>query len=127
MQKVAQYSGMCYLSPKTHLCYHPKFGVWLGLRAAIVFNCLYDKEPPKLLSSLEPEIEEKQEELINELVKNKEYDIRNPEVAKKWIEFRDLSVVGKEYKYDDNQLWYHYTKDVKYIQNALNDLKNINK
>lgn len=123
MQKLSYLSGICYLSPKSHLCMHPKFGVWMGLRAAIVFNCIYDKDPPVLIESVDPECEEKQGEMLNEIIKNKEFNIRNPAIAKKWIDFRSLCEVGKEYKYSDNQLWYHYTKDKKYIQYALNDYR----
>lgn len=136
MQKLSYLSGMCYLSPKTHLCIHPKYGSWIALRAAIVFNCIYDKEPPVLMAPVCPECEIKQGEMLDEILKNKETNIKvffghyyyyyyqKAEVAQKWIDFRCVCDVGKEYKYCDNQLMYHYTKDIKYIQSALNDYIN---
>lgn len=76
MQKLSYLSGMCYLSPKTHLCIHPKYGSWIALRAAIVFNCIYDKEPPVLMVPVCPECEIKQGEMLDEILKNKETNIK---------------------------------------------------
>lgn len=36
-------------------------------------------------------------------------------IAAAWIEVRDCISLGKEYRFDHDQLWYHYTKDVKYL------------
>jgi len=37
------------------------------------------------------------------------------QIAAAWIDVRDCISRGKEYRFDHYQLWYHYTKDAKYL------------
>eukprot|EP01082_Thalassiosira_pseudonana_P006086 g5529.t1 g5529 contig2:711715-712698(+) len=47
-----------------------------------------------------------------------------PETMKPWIKLRDCITNGREeWKYDDAQLLYHYTKDPELLRNALSKLR----
>ena len=35
---MAHAAGLAFLEPNSHLCLHPKFGSWLALRCALVFE-----------------------------------------------------------------------------------------
>ena len=35
---MAHASGLAYLEQNSHLCLHPKFGPWIALRCALVFD-----------------------------------------------------------------------------------------
>jgi hypothetical protein len=37
----------------------------------------------------------------------------------KWIALRDAVEIGKEYKYEEDQLFYHYTKDYSILKKNL--------
>ena len=36
-----------------------------------------------------------------------------------WLAARDACPIGREYRYDDAQIRYHYTKDKAYVRRAL--------
>ena len=48
---------------------------------------------------------------------------RKTRVASAWIQLREAISIGREnYRFDDNQLWYHYTKDPIYLFQGMTDL-----
>ena len=48
---------------------------------------------------------------------------RKEEVPLAWIRLRDSISIGRqEYKFDHNQLFYHYTKDVQYLKDGIESL-----
>ena len=45
MQRMAHAAGLAVLEPNSHLCVHPKFGPWIALRCALVFDSIPYTEP----------------------------------------------------------------------------------
>lgn len=44
---MAQAAGVAYLDQNSHLCLHPKFGPWIALRCALVFDGVRYDGPQK--------------------------------------------------------------------------------
>lgn len=45
IQRMAQAAGLAQLEENSHLCVHPKFGPWIALRCALVFDNVPYAEP----------------------------------------------------------------------------------
>jgi methylmalonic aciduria homocystinuria type C protein len=129
MQRVASCSGFSFLDTESHLSIHPVYGTWHSFRAVVVVktegpNNLPTPMPvPCLLTPQEQdqakvamfhalEVSDK-DRLCDQLHGNK--GLVFEQVAAAWIELRDCVSVGKEFKFDKDQLWYHYTKDTKFL------------
>jgi len=134
MQRAAYCSGLSYLDSKSHLTIHPIYGTWHSFRAVVVVTNK-DKTNvgtrslsasiPALTRLLTPQEEkEAQAALCRALQLSDENRLcdqlhgKGPseEVAAAWIAVRDCISQGNEYRFDDNQLWYHYTKDTMYLR-----------
>lgn len=108
IQRLAHVAGLAWLSP-SHLCVHPEFGPWMALRAAIVFDTAYaapETEPappcdceanclPMLESALAPGEPANGGELAERWTA--------------WLAVRDACPVGRDHRYSDEQIRYHYT------------------
>lgn len=46
---MAQAAGLAHLEENSHLCVHPKFGPWIALRCALVFDNVPYPEPQAVL------------------------------------------------------------------------------
>ena len=127
MQRVAAVSGFAYHDDSSHLTVHPVYGAWHSFRAVAVFSSSSNDVPPPqrlpcLLSATEKERAaaalnyalqvSDSENLCNQLHGK---IVNNEKVCMAWIAVRDCVETGKEYRFDENQLMYHYTKDVNYI------------
>jgi hypothetical protein len=50
-------------------------------------------------------------------------NLRKQKVATAWIALRDAISIGREtHRFDENQLWYHYTKDPRYLLNGIQSI-----
>lgn len=137
MQRVAVCSGLCYHDSETQLAVHPIFGAWLAFRAVVVFDAtptalkLPSKAPERLgclLSDAEKSAARAamaaalrasdEANLCTQLhgAKGMEADVRLA-----WAALRDCVRVGKEHKYSDDQLIYHYTKEKAVLHRALRE------
>ncbi len=60
IQRMAQAAGLAYMDPISHLCLHPKFGPWIALRCALVFEGTQYTGPRKtpLVNRLSPSTEQ---------------------------------------------------------------------
>ncbi len=100
LQRLAARVGLAYLAP-THLSIHATYGPWFALRAVVVLHGDPPRTPPAVMppcrcaracpSALERAMSSK-----------------DPE---SWIAVRDACPVGREHRYTDDQVRYHYTKD----------------
>jgi cyanocobalamin reductase (cyanide-eliminating) / alkylcobalamin dealkylase len=112
IQRLAHVAGMAWLSP-SHLCIHPTFGPWIALRAAIVL----DQPAPPVASPtgvpLPPpcDCSTNCEPLLNEALAAGEPTNSSELVErwKVWLAVRDGCPVGREHRYSDEQIVYHYT------------------
>jgi methylmalonic aciduria homocystinuria type C protein len=118
MQKISHVSGLAFLHP-IHLSIHPVFGPWLALRAVVVI----DTDGPKDEEFVElQDPVPQQTELLEKMLSDAMYasqDESDHEPFMKWIALRDAVEIGKEYKYEEDQLFYHYTKDYSILKKNL--------
>lgn len=136
MQRVAEAAGMAELDHCTHLCVHPTYGTWISLRAVIVCNLpaadILQPEPQRsLLSGVEKEraiVAMKQALEAHENPKSLCEDLhggglesceRSMDIWRRWVALRDIVEVGKEYRFCQAQIDYHYTKDREQLRNIV--------
>ncbi|KAJ9444906.1 hypothetical protein DIPPA_32631 [Diplonema papillatum] len=134
LQRAAECSGLAYLDHATHLCIHKVFGAWFSLRCVLVvdlpFECTVPPEPAPRLISDDEEARAKvvlQEALA--LGQTTEAQLckvmhgpNDPWASwpwKKWVELRDVVQFGKEHRFTDQQIEYHYTKNKEKLRREL--------
>jgi methylmalonic aciduria homocystinuria type C protein len=106
MQRLAQAAGLARLA-RSHLSVHPVYGPWIGLRAAIVFGVLGPNERPAPLESVCDCSVGCQPALERALAAGGDTETQ----WELWVAVRDACPVGREHRYSDRQIRYHYTKD----------------
>jgi len=100
IQRIAARAGLAWLSP-AHLCVHPRFGPWIGLRAVVVF----DLPPPDLTPPLNHDPCGSCASGCLTAFRATDDDWHS------WLAVRDACPLGHDYRYSDEQILYHYTKD----------------
>lgn len=107
LQQIADCSGFAYLDTDLHLCIHQKYGTWFSLRAVYVFEnvACEQAQPTSLRNPLTTKEKKRVKEVIEEIVQAK---WKVPWT--KWVELRSIPLIGKEYKFEKEQLKYHYAK-----------------
>jgi methylmalonic aciduria homocystinuria type C protein len=112
IQRIAEASGLAYLSP-SHLSIHPAFGPWLALRAVVVVDT--DGPPGEAPRAPDPCARCAKpclEPLAQALALSP--DVGRGDVERNWRAWalvREVCPEGHAYRYDDEQLRYHYVKD----------------
>lgn len=135
MQRLAAISGLAYFDEgNSFLSIHPIFGAWISYRAVVLFKgnsrpshlqkCC---SPPLLLPNPMSRKEQvKARERFREAVRSISSNDsgfqgcreagqnikRRPEA---WIAVRDCVQIGRECRFDEDQLLYHYSQDRKYL------------
>lgn len=106
IQRIADVAGLAGLSP-SHLSVHPRVGPWLGLRAVVVFD--EDHEHPAVEATLAARpCEGCPRPCLNAF----ERAHRDPTASwQAWLAVRDSCPVGREARYSEPQIQYHYTKE----------------
>jgi len=97
-QRIAVVAGLAALAP-TQLVIHPTYGPWFALRAVVAL----DGDPP----ATRP--------LIYRCTRTCEQrlaDALQTDDWHAWLAMRDACCVGREFRYGETQLAYHYTKDL---------------
>jgi cyanocobalamin reductase (cyanide-eliminating) / alkylcobalamin dealkylase len=107
IQRLADLAGLAWLS-SSHLCIHPTFGPWIALRAAIVLDLPGIAAAPASPAACDcavgcgPLLEAaiaSGERVDTENVRNQ---------WRHWVAMRDGCPVGREHRYSDEQIEYHY-------------------
>ena len=96
-QRIAVAAGLGALAP-TQLVIHPVYGPWFGMRALVAL----EGEPrasPRIAYRCTGDCEAR----LAVALEARDW--------RAWVAVRDACCVGREYRYGDNQLAYHYTKD----------------
>jgi methylmalonic aciduria homocystinuria type C protein len=101
-QRLAVLTGLGALAP-TQLVIHPTFGPWFALRAVIVRA----GDPPPPISAPAPCLCDGS----CEAALARATATSGPEAWRAWLAVRDACSVGREHRYDDDQIRYHYTKN----------------
>ena len=133
MQRVATSSGMCYHDAETMLSIHPKYGAWCAFRAVIVIDLPgTSAPPPKRVGCLLNEAEKvkAREAMAAALRASDEVNLctqlhgekgMETDVRLAWAALRDCVEIGREERYDEAQLVYHYTKDREVLLQAMRE------
>jgi hypothetical protein len=137
MQRVAMESGFAYHDSTTQLAIHPTYGCWHSYRAVIILQERNATEipapPPPVPCLLTPQEEKCAREAMKRALEVSDTsnlciqlhggggddpsDLLT--VCEAWIAMRDCVKRGKEeYRFDKDQLMYHYTKDVNFLKTS---------
>lgn len=108
IQRLAHVTGLAQLSPG-HLVVHPVYGPWIALRAAITFDAVgpagssipIGQVCDACAGACSPAFE-RARGLLGDGAGGDWHD---------WLACRDACPIGREHRYDDDQIAYHYTKD----------------
>ena len=123
-QRLADVCGVAYLEESIHLCLHPTFGPWFALRAIIVFKSASDASmdvplqmPARVQIAVDPDERQRGEMLLSKAIEAKQK--KEPDAWRIWVNMRDAFSNGKEHRYSDHQLQYHYTKNKDLLATAV--------
>ena len=116
VQRMAHQSGLAYLSAG-QFNIHPRLGPWFALRAVLIVP----GEDVDGTNSLIPNpctnaIESQAAALFDRLLQKKG-------TWEEWLSLRDLYDVGREYRYSDEQIRYHYTRDKTVLFEEVNKVQ----
>jgi methylmalonic aciduria homocystinuria type C protein len=106
IQRLAHVAGMAWLSP-SHLCVHPTFGPWIALRAAVVL----DEPAPAEVPEPQPLCDCSAHclpKLNQALAAGQATSADVVEHWKYWLAMRDACPVGRQHRYSEQQIRYHY-------------------
>lgn len=96
-QRIAVAAGFAAMGP-THLAIHPTYGPWFGLRALVALPGEPRAAPPRLPAYI------CSGDCAAVLA-------RSSEDWRSWLAVRDACCTGRDHRYGEAQLAYHYTKD----------------
>ena len=108
MQRVAEAIGLAALDHNIHLCIHPKYGTWFALRSILILDTPSPSLPlPIILKT--PLSVDQEEEAARLLKLALEFTKSNPkpEMESPWIALRSVPGIGNQFRYTDEQLYYH--------------------
>lgn len=104
-QRLAVVAGLAALAP-SQLLIHPVYGPWFALRAVIV--CA-GTPPPTARMPLPCRCADAG------CVAAFEQASAHPDEWRGWIAVRDACPVGRDYRYSEQQIAYHYSKDPQFL------------
>jgi methylmalonic aciduria homocystinuria type C protein len=105
IQRLAGVSGLAWLSP-ANLSIHPLFGPWIGLRAVVVFDLAGPALPAPTITD---PCGQCAHACLPAFVAAQRAD--GPQAWRAWLAVRDACPLGRAWRYAEDQVIYHYTKD----------------
>jgi len=110
LQRLAEIAGLAWLSP-SHLSVHPTYGPWIALRAAIVIDVdgPPSHEPPAPPCDCARGCGPALDRALAAGEPRGRNDLR--ERWRLWLAVRDACPAGRDHRYGDAQIRYHYTGD----------------
>jgi cyanocobalamin reductase (cyanide-eliminating) / alkylcobalamin dealkylase len=105
-QKIAVATGLGVLAP-TQLVIHPTYGPWFALRAVV----LVDGDPPAPTIPSLPCCNSDCAARLDAAMASRDW--------RAWVAVRDACNIGRAYRYSDDQITYHYTKNRSLLARAL--------
>ena len=107
IQRAAVVAGLAWLAP-SHLCVHPAYGPWIALRALVILDEPAPPSPPRVPApcdcavgcgpALERALAAGEPRSTQEL----------RERWRLWLAVRDACPVGREHRYSQEQIEFHY-------------------
>ena len=111
IQRLAEIAGLAYLAPG-RVCVHPRFGPWIGLRAAVVFDVEGPATvPPRMANPCDACPRACEPALARALSGAHDWRL--------WVAVRDACPLGREHRYSAEQIEYHYTKDLAVLRASV--------
>ena len=121
-QTMAEVSGLAARSA-THLSVHPRFGPWIALRAVVIFDQSGERTtnaklpcvdcPLHCLPVLERAMKVQQADPLDER------SVGSGQHWRRWLAVRDACRVGRQFRYSESQIRYHYTHDPLFLASQL--------
>jgi methylmalonic aciduria homocystinuria type C protein len=105
IQRISQASGLAQIGP-AGLCVHPVHGLWIALRAVVVFD---EEGPPDCTSA--PDLCGQCAGQPCVPATARALKLGAAASWRDWLEVRDACPVGRESRYGESQIEYHYTKN----------------
>jgi hypothetical protein len=124
VQKLCHHSGLAYLS-RGHFNVHPLYGPWFALRALVLLPGDYEFSKSPVRNPSDALVENKVKNQFDLLCKQASSVLDSEHVRTRWqgwLALRDMYEVGKEYRYSDSQIRYHYTHDKEILEAAVASL-----
>lgn len=123
MSRVATVSGLCYYHPTAQLAIHPVYGPWLSFRAVVVVlveTLETSSSPLPPPPQLENPLTRAQDLVVCQAAQkawahnndNGHSTTTTTDAIQPWIALRDSIPIGRPYRFSQNQLLYHYTRNV---------------
>jgi len=125
MQRAAAATGLVGMAP-CHLTIHRRVGLWFGLRAVLMFGVEGPEEP--LWSSPFPCAGCEDQPCVPLLERALGREVPGAEAPpmngvrrrwEPWLAMRDACPHGREHRYGELQVGYHYSKQRRYLMEAL--------
>jgi methylmalonic aciduria homocystinuria type C protein len=113
MQRLAVVAGLAYLSP-ANLCVHPIYGPWIALRAVAVVDVVGPAATVSAPASPCDSCESACLAALRRLQSRPAGELRPSD----WVAVRDACPIGREYRYADDQVAYHYEKDLRLLRHS---------
>lgn len=115
VQRVAEAVGFAVISP-SHLSVHPLYGPWFALRAVVVVDADgASGEPPPLVNPCAACHRPCMPALDDALRAAEREGLTLSQAVcddwLRWARIRDVCPEGRRYRYSDDQIAYHYTKN----------------
>lgn len=107
IQRLADVAGMAWLSP-SHLCVHTTFGPWIALRAAVVLDLPSDAPLPAHPAAPCECADHCLPMLERALAAGEATSSDVIEHWRLWVAMRDACPIGRDHRYTDEQIAYHY-------------------
>ncbi len=115
IQRIAEESGLARRS-LSQLSIHPTYGPWIGLRAVATIEVegLPPPAPPPVSPGCEG-CELRCRAALDEALESGGW--------RRWLAVRDACNVGREWRYGEDQIAYHYTKDREVLRRAVVEVR----
>lgn len=113
MQALAECTGLAFRAP-SQLSIHPVYGPWIAFRTAIVFDVERKEAKPPPAPACPACAETCAPALQKALSLVRDRVVTRADVEadwKIWLSVRDACPVGREHRYSDAQIRYHYAGD----------------
>jgi methylmalonic aciduria homocystinuria type C protein len=113
VQRIAEAVGLACASP-SHLSIHPQYGPWLAFRAVLIVDAEGPADPPPALRDPCRDCSRPCLPALDAAMaasgRPPPRDLRIDEHWRLWVAVRDACPEGRVFRYDDDQVAYHYTK-----------------
>ncbi|KAL3159659.1 hypothetical protein ABBQ38_010067 [Trebouxia sp. C0009 RCD-2024] len=127
IQRMAHAAGVAVLEQNSHLCVHPKYGPWIALRCALVFDGVRYTEPQTVprMNPLSVSTQQYIQMAMRTALRKPSLNLEDAETSPKpcnawlkWVAVRDAICPCHPWRYCEQQLEYHYTKDKSVLESA---------